>query len=146
MVLLWGSPKSLVPTEMYSLLINPRSFPKLDVRLPPNNSQHIWYCYNLLERNLISTIEEKVHHCYQIVNTRRLPKGQKHCWKLWNRKKKKKKDGCIPLLLSPPPTMNQFSPTVIPACPARGVGISPCCVGLDHSIYAINNPYNIQYI
>lgn len=43
----------------------------------------------------------------------------------------------IPLLLSPPPTMNQFSPTVTPACPARGVGISPCCEGLDHSIYTV---------
>lgn len=43
----------------------------------------------------------------------------------------------IPLLLSPPPTINQFSPTVTPACPALGVGMSPCCVGLDHSIYAV---------
>ena len=42
-----------------------------------------------------------------------------------------------PLLLSPPPTINQFSPTVAPACPARAVGISPCWVGLDHSIYKI---------
>lgn len=33
--------------------------------------------------------------------------------------------------------MNQFSPTVTPEWPARGLGISPCCIGFDHSIYDI---------
>ena len=33
-----GFPKGLKPMEMYSLLINPGSFPKLvNVKLPPNN-------------------------------------------------------------------------------------------------------------
>lgn len=34
---------------------------------------------------------------------------------------------------------------VTPACPARGVGISPCWVGLDHSIYKMKNLKILKY-
>ena len=40
MALVWTSPKGLISMEMYSLLINPWSFPKLaNIGLPPNNLQ-----------------------------------------------------------------------------------------------------------
>lgn len=48
----------------------------------------------------------------------------------------------IPFLLSPPPTIYQFSSIAIPAWPALGVTKSPRISGRDHSICNIWEPRN----
>jgi hypothetical protein len=39
--------------------------------------------------------------------------------------------------------MYQFSPTVAPAWPALGLGVRPCCLGLDHSICNFQQKKNL---
>lgn len=60
--------------------------------------------------------------------------------------KYKRRQWNIPVLLSPPPTIYQFSPTVTPAWPARGDGTMPCCLGFDHSIYSKNSQFAKYYL
>ena len=69
MALSWTSPKGLMSMEIYSLLINSWSFPKLaNVGLPPNNPRPIMFFLMLLLRRTADTAQAWV--------------GQKR-WQFW---------------------------------------------------------------